>query len=683
MDNFGCEYSDEICVNVLPELIHDLPNDLFICDQVTSASIFNLLQNEAVVLASNPNPGNFVVTFHNSELDAENDTNAITNLTTYDVVVDEVIFIRFEYLDSNCFEIETFQLNLLDAPDIFPADDMLVCDDLTNDGTELFGLSSQEALILGTQSASNYEVSYYTSFADADTGSNALPTIHSNISSPEPIFVRVEGLGGSGCYIASTAPLFNLIVNNKATALVPADLVVCDDDYEGFTLFDFTGYDNIILNGQDSTMFSVTYYSSQADADIGSAPLLMPFINSVINQQTIYVRVEPNGFSQCYETTQFDLIVDPLPSTSVMTSLSICDDDFDGFGDFTLTNMDTEALNGQTDMLVSYHATQADADAGSNALASPYTNTIQDAQTIHIRLENTNTLCFSTMPLGLVVNSLPVPVTPPLQPVCDDDFDGFTSFDFTGLDLIVIGSQTGMVVSYHASQSDAETSSNALSSPYTNTEVDTQTIFIRLETTATGCYATTTLGLEVYPLPVVPTITDFVLCDDTGLGDLQEEFDLSTKDVEIINGQNTSISYYVTQADADAGTNMLANLYQNTSSPQILFVSLTDLTTSCRSTGSFTLIVDPLPFLVLPTPLEVCDDGTPDEMTQIDLSIKDEEIRGGNSNYSISYYLTQLDADSGTSPLTIPYTNISNPQTIFVRGQDITTGCSTTTTLDL
>ncbi len=36
-------------------------------------------------------------------------------------------------------------------------------------------------------------------------------------------------------------------------------------------------------------------------------------------------------------------------------------------------------------------------------------------------------------------------------------------------------------------------------------------------------------------------------------GDLQELFDLSTKDVEIINGQNSSIAYYDSQADADAG----------------------------------------------------------------------------------------------------------------------------------
>ena len=236
----------------------------------------------------------------------------------------------------------------------------------------------------------------------------------------------------------------------------------------------------------------------------------------------------------CRSTGSFTLIVNPLPSTLVMTSLDVCDDDADGFGLFTLTDKDTEALGGQSDILVSYHVSEADANINSNALSSPYLNTTQDTQTIYIRLESSLTAgCYSTMPLDLVVNPLPVPITPTLQTVCDDDFDGFASFDFSGLDLVVLGGQTAMVVSYHASQSDADTDSNALSSPYTSTEVDTQTIFIRLETTATGCYATTTLGLEVYALPVVPTITDYVLCDNTGSGDLQELFDLSTKDIEL------------------------------------------------------------------------------------------------------------------------------------------------------
>jgi subtilisin-like proprotein convertase family protein len=94
LDNFGCEYSDEICVDVLPELVHDLPNDLSICDPVSSDAIFNLTTNEAVVLAPNANPENFVVTFHNTEVDAENDTNLIANPSSYVGVDGEVVFLR-------------------------------------------------------------------------------------------------------------------------------------------------------------------------------------------------------------------------------------------------------------------------------------------------------------------------------------------------------------------------------------------------------------------------------------------------------------------------------------------------------------------------------------------------------------------------------------------------------------
>ncbi|MEC8323404.1 MAG: hypothetical protein VXZ57_01905, partial [Bacteroidota bacterium] len=64
-DNFGCQYSEEICVEVLPELIYDPPNDLFICDPGSATYVFDLGLNEDVVLAPNPNPSDFVLTFHN------------------------------------------------------------------------------------------------------------------------------------------------------------------------------------------------------------------------------------------------------------------------------------------------------------------------------------------------------------------------------------------------------------------------------------------------------------------------------------------------------------------------------------------------------------------------------------------------------------------------------------------
>ena len=102
LDNFGCQYSEEICIEVLPELIYDQPNDLFICDPGSAPYVFDLSLNEDVVLASNPNPSDFVLTFHNLVEDAENDVNAIINLNSYEGNDQETVYIRVEYLDSNC-----------------------------------------------------------------------------------------------------------------------------------------------------------------------------------------------------------------------------------------------------------------------------------------------------------------------------------------------------------------------------------------------------------------------------------------------------------------------------------------------------------------------------------------------------------------------------------------------------
>jgi len=685
VDDFGCEYSTEVCVEVLPEFIYAAPNDLFVCNTGTTLGVFNLTENDAIISAPTPDPGDFEITYHESQVDADADSNPITptDAASYSGTDGQIIYVRFEYKTSGCFETISFTLNLLDQPLISAVTDMVECDDITNDGSHSFDFSDQTLDILGTQLPENYTVSYYTSFADADAGTNNLSNPYSNVSSPEPIYVRVEANGGAGCYIVDPDPVFNLVVNHKATASALSSIPTCDDDSDGIMTFDLEQQTTVVLGSQIASDFRVTYHETQSDADTNSNPLTSPYSNTTANQQTIFVRVEEIGLEACYETTQFELIVNPLPTTTTMSVLPICDDDTDGLGAFMLTSKDTEALGGQTGVTVSYHETQSDADTNASPLSSPYTNTTPSSQIIFIRLENNTTGCFSTMPLELRVNPIPTANSVSTQTICDDDYDGLATFNFTGIDSTVIGTQTGMVVSYHETQSDADTNTSAVTSPYTSITANAQTLFIRLENSTTGCFDTTTLELLVDPLPVIPSIIDYELCDYTNSGGLQEQFDLSTKDTEIIDGQNVSVAYFETETDATNNTNELTGTYQNTSTPQTLYVALTDLTTGCRATGSFELIVNPLPQLVVPTVLEVCDDGTPDGLTQIDLTEKDDEIKGGNADYSITYYLTQADADSETNPLPIPYTNISNPQTVFARGQDINTGCYTTVALEL
>ena len=684
-DDFGCESSTEVCIDVAPELIYAAPIDLFVCNTGATSSIFDLTENDAIMYGPTPSPADFVLTYHRTQAQADSGSSAIsaTDAAAFSGTDGQIIYVRFEYQSTECYETVSFTLNLLDQPVITSVIDMIVCDDISNDGSESFDLSSKTLDILGTQAAGSYTVSYYTSFADADAGTNNLSSPYINNSSPEPIYVRIEANGGAGCYIVDPNPIFNLIVNHKATASALTNLETCDDDSDGVMTFDLEAQTAIVLGSQIPSDFRVTYHETQADADSNINLLTSPFANTTANQQTIYTRVEEIGLESCYETTQFDVIVNSLPSITTMSVLPTCDDDTDGAGTFMLTSMDTEALAGQTGVTVSYHESLAYAESNQYPLASPYTNITADVQMVFIRLENTTTNCFSTMPLELRVDPLPIANAVSTQTICDDDYDGLATFDFTGIDLTVIGSQLGMVVSYHETQSDADTNTSPVTSPYTSTTADAQTLYIRLENTATGCYDTTTLGLLVDPLPVIPAIIDYELCDDTNAGDLQELFDLSSKDTEIINGQNVSVSYYETQSDATNDQNILTGSYQNTSNPETLYVALTDLTTGCRTTGSFILVVNPLPQLIVPTELEICDDGTPDGFTQIDLTEKDDEIQGGNVNYAISYYLTQADADSETNPLAIPYTNISNPQTVIARGQDINTGCYTTVALDL
>ena len=684
-DDFGCEYSTEVCIDVAPELIYAAPIDLFVCNTGATSSVFDLTENDAIIYGPTPSPADFVLTYHRTQAQADSGSSAIsaTDAAAFSGTDGQIIYVRFEHQTTECYETVSFTLNLLDQPVITSVIDMIVCDDISNDGSESFDLSSKTLDILGTQAPGSYTVSYYTSFADADAGTNNLSSPHINDSSPEPIYVRIEANGGAGCYIVSPNPVFNLVVNHKATASALTNFETCDDDSDGVMTFDLEVQTAIVLGSQIPSDFRVTYHETQSDADSNSYALTSPFANTTANQQTIYTRVEEIGLESCYETTQFDVIVNSLPSTIAMSVLPTCDDDTDGAGAFMLTSMDAEALGGQTGITVSYHATLAKAELNESPLTSPYTNTTADSQTIFIRLENTSSTCFSTMPLELRVDPLPIANAVSTQTVCDDDYDGLASFNFTGIDLTVIGSQVGMVVSYHETQSDADTNTSPVTSPYISITADAQTLYIRLENTATGCHDTTTLGLLVDPLPVIPAIIDFELCDDTNAGDLQELFDLSSKDTEIINGQNVSVAYYEILSDATNDQYVLTGSYQNTSNPETLYVALTDLTTGCRAIGSFILIVNPLPQLIVPTELEICDDGTPDGFTQIDLTEKDGEIQGGNVNYTISYYLTQTDADSETNPLAIPYTNISNPQTVIARGQDISTGCYTTVALDL
>src|SRR5690606_13306816 len=282
------------------------------------------------VTASATNAGDLVVTYHDSQADADADTGAIGTAGAYSGTDGEVVYIRIEYLNSGCYETSSFTLNITPEPTINAVGDLVQCDDPSNDGVADFDLESQTLTILGAQPSSDFTVTYYSSQASADAGTGALSSPYS--SSGEPIWVRVELASDANCSNVSVGPLFDLVLN-PVPEILPASQSICDNVLpgdDGFGEFDLTLSETSILNGLPATDYTITYYEDTADAETGpgsASEILTPgaYGNTTATTQTVHVRVE-DMTTQCYSVAQLELTVDPLPSINTLTTnTDICD----------------------------------------------------------------------------------------------------------------------------------------------------------------------------------------------------------------------------------------------------------------------------------------------------------------------------------------------------------------------
>ncbi len=96
-----------------------------------------------------------------------------------------------------------------------------------------------------------------------------------------------------------------------------------------------------------------------------------------------------------------------------------------------------------------------------------------------------------------------------------------------------------------------------------------------------------------------------------------------------------------------------------------------------------TLNINPLPTSVTKT-LVQCETGSPaDGITLYDLGQADVLFTENDANVSVAYYLNPAEANLGTDPLPMQYTNLSNPQQVVARVTNNTTGCYVLSFLNL
>ncbi len=310
--------------------------------------------------------------------------------------------------------------------------------------------------------------------------------------------------GGGGTDGTITAEIEAEITSNE--------VVFVDDDSDPGTpdVAAVCGFDSVTIEADSPFADSYIWYADGFVIAGETSATLTVTESNTYQVQAFDEQCDTDAFSQIVVVK---LYKDPGAIGNL--NLTVCDGiEADGVEDFDLDAL-AATIGLSTDFVVSYYATQADANQAINALTSPY-NTA--GETIYFRIEDVEAAndgflgCRQLSEVTLLVNPIPTANQP--QDLLECNNNGSFDFDLTSQDAEINSGTDGgdIVITYYATQEDADNGTNALSSPYNSADA---TIYVRVEDTTTGCFNTTSFNvvLDIVPLAAFNnTIVDYEVC---------------------------------------------------------------------------------------------------------------------------------------------------------------------------
>jgi gliding motility-associated-like protein len=280
--------------------------------------------------------------------------------------------------------------------------------------------------------------------------------------------------------------------------------------------------------------------------------------------------------------------------------------------------------------------------------------------------------------------------------ICDDDTnpnDQYFSFNLTLKNAQITQNLTGYTVTYYPSLSDAQNNTNVITTPtaYTNIFPAVQTLGVVVTNIATSCKSITTLDIRVLPIPTPNTDPPSLgaKCDDNNPGDLKEIFDLTVNAAYILNNDpNLTLEYYHSRADAINQVNQIVNpsnalVGDVDPNEQSIWIRVENNRVDYLGNNCYVLVEQPLTVNPLPTVATISD-----------YQICESDLSGVNVGFEVFNLTSQITAlminnpvpptytvrfyenTALTTPINNPatYTNLTNPQTIYVQiTNDVTT----------
>lgn len=461
-----------------------------------------------------------------------------------------------------------------------------------------------------------------------------------------------------------------LPISSAVPDLYECDTVIDGDSTNGFTTFDLTVNESILLNGKFATDFSFEYYSDSAY----NIPIVTPsnaFVNTEKDGQTIFVRIVNNLQALCYIDTSFSIIVNPLPVIVDSLIFKNCDGDDDPIDGFTYFNLneidDLITANSSSGVNITYHLYLSDAQSNTDKIyPDTFNNKDSIGNIIYGRVEELSTGCYDVSIINLQVSSTSFEEGYSYElEFCDDDDinDGYRKFNLadanaTILDQFPLGQN--LTVRYYRNLYDAQLEQNEISQQvsYVNEVKFSQGIFVRVESDDDGvCFG---LGehliLTVNPRP---------------------EFEIDQSEIFCFDGEAIILSTY--NPDEDDYT------YEWTDENDVVVSNFdyAEISTSGKYTVVATSNNNCESFPIELTVVESAEAQiTIDDITITELTDNNSiAINNENNNLGIGDYEFAIDSESGPFQ-EVPYFDglTSGAHYLYVRDKN---GCGTTEGLEI
>ncbi len=647
-------------------LIDAFDAQIFTCDISLSNTLEGIFDLTSIIQRTGTvgmivNPLNYNITYHTDILATV--ANIILNPTAFTVLTDQTSYVYVKFVDkiTNCFTIKRIELQIYQLPKFLDGE-VFICDD-NIDGVYSIDLNTLSSVVVFNPSP--FTFGYFNSNADAVLNSNPITNLINYAvplsSFPKSIFVK--GTNANNC-----SKIREVILRKKPNIiLISSDvsLLKCDANNNGLEIFNLTDANTLITNEVGvSFQYFATFADLQANSNAITNSINYP---NLTNGQFIYVRLSKpatncDSWARITLNAFYENYVFPISET-------LCDNNNDG----------TETLNLQQIVLgyiapltlievnLQFYNSLADANTGTavGLIPNPLTYTFTNFSTdIFARLTNILTGCPIVKKINFL-NPAPIILVDVQKEVCDFDRNNQETVNlsdyFQSMSVPLI---TSFTITSYLTEPNANTGTSAISSTNYLQTIPNQVYWIRFQD-SNGCYSVKSITVQIIPL-ANPNLnpTTIEICDNTTPAVLSENFNLTTNENFIRNGNATNIvSYHTTSAFANAGTNAIsvaqlgAYLVSGINNSVWIRVASNTATTltNCAIVIEQKLLIVPIPTPNLnPTIIEICDNTTATVLSEnFDINRNETFIRNGNTTDIMTYHTTSAFANAGTNAIPI------------------------------